>query len=259
MHICKNKDELNAVLEPLRDQQRIGFVPTMGALHDGHLSLIDIARTKSDLMVVSIFVNPTQFGEGEDFEAYPRNLDTDMDALKAADVHVVYTPDVADIYPEGAASDVKAGDAAQGLESDFRPHFFDGVCSVVKRLFEAVRPDIAIFGEKDYQQLMVIREMVEAQNMTIEVIGAPIIRDAHGLALSSRNAYLSEDELGIARMLNQILSLAAHDASKIDDAKEMLLTAGFDKVDYIEERWGRVLGAAWLGTTRLIDNIEAQT
>ena len=264
MQVCKTRKELDAFLGSAREAgKRIGFVPTMGALHEGHLSLAALAQEHSDTVIASIFVNPTQFGEGEDFETYPRDLDKDLGAFKAAGVAAVYAPDVTDIYPDGAASDIKAGDAARGLESDFRPHFFDGVCSVVKRLFEAVRPDIAVFGEKDFQQLMVIDEMAQTLDLGIEVIGAPIIRGAHGLALSSRNAYLGEDELGIARMLNQAIYKAASDIDSgtepqqaVEEAKAMLLTAGFDKVDYVAYRieWGRVLAAAWVGTTRLIDN-----
>ncbi len=274
MNICETYTEFKDTISAAKaNGTRIGFVPTMGALHDGHLSLIDIARQHADFVVVSIFVNPTQFAPGEDFEDYPRNIERDIALLRGAGVDAIYLPDAAQIYPDGVKVTIKAGDAAQGLEGDFRPHFFDGVCSVVHRLFTLVTPDIAVFGEKDYQQLMVIREMEETYNMGIEIIGAPIIRDIHGLALSSRNAYLSNAELGIAQQLNkQLLSLRA----KLMDARsnlapqqqdcraghaarlamtDSLLEHGFDKVDYIEERWGRILAAAWLGKTRLIDNI----
>jgi len=222
----------------------------MGALHDGHLSLVEMAKDVCDFVVVSIFVNPTQFAPGEDFEAYPRDTNRDVSMLGRVGVDGVYLPSVEEIYPNGAAVTVHAGTAAAGLESDFRPHFFDGVCSVVHRLFEIVRPDVAVFGEKDYQQLMVIREMVAAHEMGIEVIGAPIMRDVYGLALSSRNAYLSAEELEIARRLNMVLR-SKH------PTPDALIDAGFDKVDYIEERWGRRLAAAWIGKTRLIDNISA--
>ena len=229
--------------------QTIGFVPTMGALHDGHLSLVEIAKQNADRVVVSIFVNPAQFAPHEDFDSYPREEAKDLVRLQHAGVHLVYLPSEAEIYPAGRDSAVKAGDAAQGLESDFRPHFFGGVVNVVYRLFDHVKPDLAVFGEKDFQQLQVIREMVTAQNLPIEIIGAPIMRDDHGLALSSRNAYLSPEQLIIARSLNKII--------REENAAENLLKAGFDKVDYVEQRWGRILAAAWIGKTRLIDNIPA--
>ena len=249
MKVVRSLSEFDSMRSGLSGS--VGFVPTMGALHDGHLSLVELAKEYSDQVVVSIFVNPTQFAPHEDFDAYPRDTNRDVSLLEAAGVDVVYLPEVSDIYPDGPQVTVKAGAAAGGLETDFRPHFFDGVCSVVYRLFEIVKPDIAVFGEKDYQQLMVIREMAEAQTMGIEIIGAPIIRDAHGLALSSRNAYLSEDEIVMARRLNVVLR-----SDRPTPAN--LLEAGFDKVDYIEERWGRILAAAWLGQTRLIDNVEAK-
>ena len=244
---------------------RIGFVPTMGALHEGHLSLVRKAKDMSDFVVVSIFVNPTQFAPHEDFDSYPRDEAKDIALLAEAGADVVFLPTQADIYPDGMESEVKAGAAAEGLETDFRPHFFDGVVNVVHRLFQAVQPDLAIFGEKDYQQLQVIREMVAAQNMGIEVIGGDIVRDDEGLALSSRNAYLSDTELGVARRLNQILFQAAaaikggEDASAACvNAAEHIKDAGFDKVDYVDTRWGRILAAAWIGKTRLIDNVDCE-
>jgi len=259
---------------------RIAFVPTMGALHEGHLSLMRLARGKADKVVVSIFVNPTQFAPHEDFDTYPRDLESDVELLKSTGVDAVYAPTEGDLYPEGAVSDQKAGASAAGLESDFRLHFFDGVVSVVYRLFKAVKPDTAVFGEKDFQQLQVIREMVMDKNMGIEILGGPIARDEFGLALSSRNAYLSAGELEIARMLNQVLYKAAEDITSLrakrsnpetteewiasspellamtDEAAAMLVEAGFDKVDYVayKPEWNRVLAAAWIGKTRLIDN-----
>lgn len=242
--------ELKDAIEAAKvDGKCIGFVPTMGALHDGHLSLIEVAKQHADFIVVSIFVNPTQFAPDEDFEQYPRNTERDVSLLFSIGVDAVYLPQVEEIYPDGAQVTIKAGQAAQGLETDFRTHFFDGVCTVVHRLFELAEPNIAVFGEKDYQQLMVIREMVETHSMGIEIVGAPTQRDKHGLALSSRNAYLSEEELVTARQLNQVLR---SDKPTV----EGLLQAGFDKVDYIEKRWGRILAAVWLGKTRLIDNIK---
>jgi len=250
MILCENHSALKAAVEAAKAAgKRICFVPTMGALHEGHLSLIEVAREHCDFVVVSIFVNPTQFAPGEDFSDYPRNTDRDVSLLRGVGVDCVYLPQLGEVYPDGVQVTVEAGEAARGLETEFRPHFFDGVCSVVHRLFELVKPDAAVFGEKDYQQLMVIREMVDAHAMGVEIIGAPIIRDEYGLALSSRNVYLSDEELDIARQLNFVLN------SK-NPTPQALLEEGFDKVDYIEQRWGRVLAAAWLGTTRLIDTID---
>lgn len=251
----------------------VALVPTMGALHAGHMSLVALALENADRCVVSIFVNPTQFAPHEDFDSYPRDLEADLVKLEKAGVHLVYTPNEAEIYPNGKESDIKAGKAAEGLETDFRPHFFDGVVNVVYRLFDHVQPNIAVFGEKDYQQLMVIKEMVETLKLPIEIIGAPIARDEFGLALSSRNAYLSDEELAIARKLNVVLKETSLRAQRSDLSlqekmglprrsedllamtKGKLLDAGFDKVDYVSERWNRALAAVWLGKTRLIDNI----
>lgn len=245
------------------DNKRIGFVPTMGALHDGHLSLMRLAADHADIVVASIFVNPTQFAPHEDFDAYPRDVEGDLTKLSVAGIDLVYLPAEADIYPGGQDSNIKPGPAAEGLESAFRPHFFAGVLDVVQRLFAHVQPDIAVFGEKDYQQYKVIEESISAPP---HIIAGPIARDEHGLALSSRNAYLSTEELEIARMLNQIIYKAAFDIqggadsnAALKEAKDMLLTAGFDKVDYIEQRWGRILAAVWLGKTRLIDNAPIET
>lgn len=248
MKICRTHRELK---EAASNEGRVGFVPTLGALHEGHLSLVEFAKEHADFVVVSIFVNPTQFAPGEDFEDYPRDTDRDVLLLEGIGVDCVYLPEAEEIYPDGVKVSVKAGEAAKGLETDFRPHFFDGVCSVVHRLFELVEPDVAVFGKKDYQQLMVIHEMVETHDMEIEILGAPIVRDEYGLALSSRNAYLSDEGLAIARHLNSVLK-SEH------PTPEALLNGGFDKVDYIEARWGRILAAAWIGKTRLIDNIATE-
>lgn len=244
MLIAWSKDELSHLREHLSGS--VGFVPTMGALHDGHLSLVETARAQADSVAVSIFVNPAQFAPGEDFKSYPRTLKEDLITL--GDVDLVYIPRIEDLYADGAVRDVAAGAPAQGLESDFRPDFFDGVCSVVKRLFDQISPDFAVFGEKDYQQLMVIRDLAERFDLNIDVIGAPTVRDDHGLALSSRNAYLSAHELEIARRMNAILRSG-------DATQRALRDAGFDRVDYVKTRWDRVLAAAWIGKTRLIDNV----
>ncbi|MCC6598651.1 MAG: pantoate--beta-alanine ligase [Alphaproteobacteria bacterium] len=264
LHIERASDLMSIVTRWKAQDLRVGFVPTMGALHDGHLSLVQRARAQSDRVIVSIFVNPAQFAPHEDFDSYPRLIDKDLKMLQAEGVDLAYTPLAAEIYPNGPTITTKVGAAAAGLESDFRPHFFDGVTTVVHTLFQQTQPDIAVFGEKDFQQLMVIREMVARENMPIEIIGAPIMRDENGLALSSRNAYLSAEERGQADMLNQIIYNAAYRIAEmtdpatldtiLEDARQAITICGFDKVDYVSLRWNRVLAAAWLGKTRLIDN-----
>ena len=253
MKIARTIEELDAFREKL-GEGTLAYVPTMGALHDGHLSLVRLARKKCDYVAVSIFVNPTQFAPDEDFNSYPRTEKEDAKKLEAEGVDILFLPTENVIYPEGKDLDIKAGNVAEGLETTFRPAFFDGVVNVVNRLFNAVKPDIAVFGEKDFQQLQVITQMVENESIPIKIIGAPTARDENGLALSSRNLYLSEDELVIARKLN----IALREAAKTGDLEatgKALLDYGFDKIDYVETRWNRVLGAAWLGKTRLIDNI----
>lgn len=253
MQVVRTQTEIDAIRKDIKE---LAFVPTMGALHEGHLSLVRLAKQHAKHVIVSIFVNPTQFAPHEDFDSYPRDHETDLKQLEHEGVDIVFLPTEDVLYPDGFESAITARASGQGLETDFRPHFFDGVVNVVYRLFNAVKPDFAIFGEKDFQQLQVITEMVKEQNMPINIIGASIFRDEHGLALSSRNAYLSEDELKIARTLNVILKNAAK-TNDLEAAKIQLLENGFDKVDYIEKRWDRVLVAAWLGKTRLIDNIPA--
>ena len=260
MKIARSLSEFQALRA--ESNGRSGFVPTMGALHEGHLSLVRMAKERCENVIVSIYVNPTQFAPDEDFDAYPRDIDQDLELLKHEGVELVFLPSDEDIYPKSEPKNRTKFTflAAQRLESDFRPHFFGGVAMVVSRFFEIVKPDLAVFGEKDFQQLQVIREMVETQKMGIEIVGGPIARDAHGLALSSRNAYLSEDELEIARMLNQMIYKAAEQPTEenLQDAINMLLETGFDKVDYVtyKPEWKRVLAAVWLGKTRLIDNCE---
>lgn len=232
----------------------VAFVPTMGALHGGHLSLITLAQQRAKSVVASIFVNSTQFAPHEDFDSYPRDNEADAALLRAEGVEALYLPTHAEIYPNGEASPIKTGAAAEGLETDFRPHFFGGVANVVYRLFDHVKADIAVFGEKDYQQLQVVREMVAAQGLTVEIAGAPIARDEFGLALSSRNVYLSAEDLVVARRLNGVLRDVA-----VAEAPQALLDSGFDKVDYVAERWGRILAAAWVGKTRLIDNMGEES
>lgn len=279
MIVIDNKKELQDTIQTLKQSGNIiGLVPTMGALHEGHLSLMRIATEKADKVVASIYVNPSQFAPGEDFDAYPRTFEEDKAKLEAENVDLLYLPHQDELYPDGVKIDMDAGEAGKGLDSNFRPHFFHGVATVVRRLFDHVQPDLAVFGEKDYQQLMVIREMVETLQLPIEIIGGPTARDEHGLALASRNAYLEPHEIPIARRLNKILretaaELKPHehpDESQDPEVKstgsriksgmllkgqEKLLKAGFDKIDYIETRWNRILAAGWVGKTRLIDNI----
>ncbi|MBZ9874436.1 pantoate--beta-alanine ligase [Mesorhizobium sp. BR1-1-9] len=258
-----------------RDGLRVAIVPTMGALHEGHLSLVRIALERAERCVVSIFVNPTQFAPSEDLDKYPRQLARDLDQLALAGADLAYTPGVGEIYPAGFATKISVGGPSAGLESDFRPTFFEGVATVVAKLLLQASPNVAVFGEKDYQQLCVVRQLCRDLDLPVEIIGAPTIRDAHGLAMSSRNAYLGEAELQIARRLNVILRKAAaalaagaDQNGPTGEASRALLAAGFQKVDYVEAResrtlapWrrgqeGRLLAAAWLGKTRLIDNVD---
>lgn len=259
IQIVRTKDELQAVIAGWKTAgERVGFVPTMGALHAGHMSLVELAVERADRVVVSIFVNPTQFLPHEDFESYPRTEEADVAQLEAAGADLVYVPVTEDLYPDGASRDILAGPAAAGLETDFRPGFFDGVVSVVSRLFDHVQPNLAVFGEKDYQQLAVIREKFPER----EIVGAPIVRDEFGLALSSRNAYLSPDDLAVARQLNVILFKFAEDLrgggdvdALIGAAKDTILAAGFESIDYLAVRGDRLLVAAHLNGVRLIDNV----
>ena len=256
--------------------ETIAFVPTMGALHEGHMTLVRLAKKKADRVVVSIFVNPTQFAPGEDFSAYPRTEKADIAMLKSEGIDLVYIPKDGSMYNAHHATKITVGGVALGLETTHRPTFFDGVSLVVTKLLNRVVPDIAIFGEKDFQQLATIRRLVEDLDMPIKIIGAPIARDEHGLALSSRNKYFDENGLKIARRLNEIMRLCALKMAQgenvdvaRDIAKKALLTAGFSSVDYIEVRSpnsltileggvlnnrARLLVAAHCEGVRLIDN-----
>ncbi|MEE2525151.1 pantoate--beta-alanine ligase [Hyphobacterium sp. HN65] len=273
-------DELRSIVADWRRAGlRIGFVPTMGALHEGHLSLIRMAHENADKVVASIFVNPTQFAPHEDFDAYPRTLDEDAAKLANAKCDLLYAPLASEMYPEGFSARLTVEGPARGLESDFRPHFFGGVAIVVAKLFNRVQPDIAVFGEKDYQQLLVIRQMVRDLDLPIGIIPGPTLRERDGLALSSRNAYLSTHERDVSAGLNVILKDFASDLSAGTDwetaqGKALAKTASaFDRVDYIEARCAetlaplpagpvrqpaRVLAAVWLGKTRLIDNLPVE-
>lgn len=255
----------------------VGFVPTMGALHDGHLGLVREAGARADRVVASVFVNPAQFAAHEDLGRYPRQEAEDARLLAGAGCHLLFAPDTAEVYPEGFATRVEVGGPAEGLETDFRPQFFGGVAVVVAKLLNQVQADVAVFGEKDFQQLLVVRRMARDLDLPTEIIGAPTARDGHGLALSSRNAYLSDQQLHIARRLNGVLAETAAQAGQRrpipgleKEARSALLKAGFDRVDYLAVRRAedlkpfrdnvvdapaRVLAAAWIGPTRLIDNM----
>ena len=254
----------------------VGFVPTMGALHDGHLSLVREAGRRADKVVASVFVNPTQFAPTEDLDAYPRQEGRDAELLAGAGCDLLYAPAVAERYPDGVTTTIDVGAPAQGLEGAFRPQMFGGVALVVSKLLHQVQPDVAVFGEKDWQQLMVVRRMVRDLDMPVEIVGLATARDGHGLALSSRNAYLSEAQLAVARQLNGVLAEAGAKASQGGSvaeaeawATEALKAAGFDSVDYVAIRRAedlsafdgaldgpaRILAAAKIGRTRLIDNM----
>jgi len=253
---------------------RVGLVPTMGALHGGHLSLVDQISQKADRIIVSIFVNPTQFAAHEDLDTYPRQEADDLQALAGRAADCVYAPAASEIYPEGFATAIHMQGPALGLETDDRPHFFGGVALVVAKLFTQSQADVAIFGEKDYQQLLVIRRMARDLDLPIEILGAPIIRESDGLAMSSRNAYLNAEQRQIAGKLNGILANLAASDLPVEQAEkaacEQLLAAGFTQVDYAALRNGdslqtlgadsqnrRALIAARLDNIRLIDNMPA--
>jgi pantoate--beta-alanine ligase len=258
-------------------RESVALVPTMGALHDGHIALVEAARDRARHAIVSIFVNPRQFAPHEDFDAYPRREAEDLALLAQAGAAAVFMPSAGEMYPAGDATAVAVGGPALGLESDSRPHFFGGVATVVTKLLLAALPDFAIFGEKDYQQLAVIRRMARDLLIPVEIVGHPTVREADGLAFSSRNAYLTAEERRIAPLIHRTLkSVAADIAASGDPAgslaagRRSLSDAGF-RVDYLELRNAetlspvtdpaseplRLLAAAWLGKTRLIDNIAA--
>jgi pantoate--beta-alanine ligase len=256
---------------------RVALVPTMGALHEGHLSLVRLAREKADRVVASLFVNPTQFGPNEDFDAYPRDEARDAALLEAAGCHLLYAPTVAEMYPEGASTTVTVDGVTEPLEGAARPGHFAGVATVVTKLLNQCGPDVAVFGQKDFQQLAVIRRLVADLDIPVEIVGAPTQRADDGLALSSRNAYLTAAERAQAPVLHQVLQAllqSLRDGESVAAVESIALDAlargGFQKIDYVEvrhpttlERLGpgpaegpvRVLAAARLGKTRLIDNV----
>jgi len=259
-----------------KKQATIALVPTMGALHDGHVSLVRLAKRRADKVIVSIFVNPAQFAPSEDFSSYPRTWKSDVAKLAAEKVDAIWNPDVKTMYPDGFATRiVPEGPATVGLEDRFRPHFFGGVATVVGKLFTQVRPDVAIFGEKDFQQLRVVTRMAGDLDVGVKVIGSRTVRERDGLAMSSRNVYLSSEERRVASELYRALKESARRlqdggdiAAAMADGAEMITAAGF-ALDYFEVRHAetlapvnsvddgplRILVAAKLGSTRLIDNI----
>ncbi len=256
---------------------RVAMVPTMGALHEGHLSLVRLGLQHADRVVASVFVNPTQFAPHEDFDAYPRGEDRDAALLAQAGCALLFAPSAAEMYPEGFATTVTvAKGVSEPLEGVSRPHFFGGVATVVSKLLNQCRPDVALFGEKDYQQLLVIRRMALDLDLGVEILGGPTTRENDGLAMSSRNAYLSKEEREHASALPAAMAMAVERLAEGDGAaavetrvKAILAEAGFSPIDYVEVRDGetlerlgpgpvgagaRVFVAAWMGKTRLIDN-----
>jgi pantoate--beta-alanine ligase len=276
VQIIREIAPLKEALAALRaDGGTIAFVPTMGALHAGHLALVAEARARATHVVASIFVNPTQFGAGEDLTVYPRREAADAALLDQEGCAILWAPGAEVMYPNGLETPIKASALADDLDGATRPGHFDGVATVVARLFDQVKPDIALFGEKDYQQLAIIRRLVADLGLPIEIVGVPTQRDADGLALSSRNAYLDEEERRAARALPRALGEAAQTITEggdiavaLERARERLAAAGFDPIDYVElrdaetlapvstlDKPARLLAAARMGRTRLIDNL----
>lgn len=275
--IARTVPTLRRALDNLRKRNAIiALVPTMGALHDGHVSLVRLAKRRASRVVVSIFVNPTQFAPTEDFGAYPRTWKADIAKLAAEDVDIVWHPDVKAMYPEGFATRIMPeGPALAGLEDRFRPHFFGGVATVVGKLFTQCRPDLAVFGEKDFQQLRVVTQMARDLDLGVKVVGSRTVRERDGLAMSSRNVYLSPEERRTAPILYRAMKASARRIKAgepivpaMAGGAEMIEAAGF-ALDYYEVRHAetlaevtsrkdgplRILVAARLGTTRLIDNV----
>jgi len=275
--IVRTVPALRRALDSLRAKKATSaLVPTMGALHDGHVSLVRLAKRRATRVIVSIFVNPTQFAPSEDFSSYPRTWKADVAKLAAEEVDVIWNPDVKTMYPDGFATRILTeGPATAGLEDRFRPHFFGGVTTVVGKLFTQVRPDFAVFGEKDFQQLRVVTRMARDLDLGVRVIGSRTVRERDGLAMSSRNVYLSPEQRRAAPALHRAMEEAARRLRAGNDIEaamaggaELAADAGFT-LDYFEVRHAetlapiasvndgpmRILTAARIGTTRLIDNV----
>ena len=276
MQIVRRLEELGPALDAMRQNGKLALVPTMGALHAGHLALIAEAKRRADSVAATIFVNPTQFGPGEDLDRYPRQEQADAGMLEAAGCDLLWLPEMDDIYPAGLATNVSVAGLSERWEGEARPGHFDGVATVVATLLRTVGPDVALFGEKDFQQLAVIRRMAADLHLTSEIIGVPTVRDPDGLALSSRNAYLSADERQRALALPNSLA-SARRAIEFGEpvptvlamAKQTLVEAGFLKIDYFAlvdpdtlepletaRNPMRLIAAATIGRTRLIDNMQ---
>jgi pantoate--beta-alanine ligase len=274
--VVRDVESLRAQVRKWRKKgETIGLIPTMGALHEGHLSLVRAARRDCDRAIATIFVNPTQFAPTEDFEAYPRDEADDIAQLDRISADLLFAPDIAEMYGEGFSTRVTVSGITDGLCGATRPHFFGGVATVVTKLFLQALPDRAYFGEKDYQQLQVVKRMVRDLNIPVEIVGVPTVREKDGLAMSSRNWYLSPEERAIAPVLHRTLqetaaAVAAGEAcaTATERGRKALADAGFGRIDYLEvcdastleplahaDRPARALAAAVLGTTRLIDNV----
>jgi len=277
MQIVRESMALHQSVRDLRaNGDRLALVPTMGALHDGHLALVEEAKRRADRVIATIFVNPTQFNDPADLERYPRNEAEDVAKLDEAGCDLVWVPSVGDVYPDGFATTVRVTGISDGWEGEHRPGHFDGVATVVAKLLIAAMPDLAIFGEKDFQQLAVIRRMALDLGLPVEVVGQETVREPDGLAMSSRNSLLSVAERGEAPRLFEALSAAARRIasdvsvdSAVIEAKAALGRAGFGPVDYfayvdgntfepleVKRPGGRLIAAAYLGKVRLIDNVR---
>jgi pantoate--beta-alanine ligase len=277
MILCQTKTELQNALKAQGANPIIGFVPTMGALHEGHLSLVRQAKRENEVVVVSVFVNPIQFNNSEDLEKYPRDLEHDLTQLKDVGCTIVFAPDNAEIYPEKPTEIYNFGALETVMEGAFRPGHFNGVAIVVKRLFDLIKPSTAYFGEKDFQQLAIIRALAEQENLAVEIVGCPIVRDHDGLAMSSRNVRLSDEDRRIAPQIQKILRdcrdlIDVFTPAQLKEfAEEHLKKIPRTKLEYFEianaqtlqpvENWSdcprRIACVAiWLGDVRLIDNVK---
>lgn len=276
--IIRTIDQLRRTVRAWRNTgEKIALTPTMGGLHDGHLSLIEIAKRHAGKTIASIFVNPTQFGENEDFDAYPRREAEDAEMLGGAGCDLIFAPSVDEMYPVGFATAVKVDRATDGLCGSRRPDHFQGVTTVVAKLLNQVQPDVAVFGEKDWQQLVTIKRMVRDLDLPVSIVSAPTLRESDGLAMSSRNRYLNAEQRKIAATLHKALTACARHIAQgspvpaVESACKRLLTeSGFGEIDYVEARRAsglervvefdpakpsRLFGAAHLGRARLIDNV----